>query len=630
MCGIVGLYYYTPHPSANLKDEITRATQSLYHRGPDDWGTFLHMGAALGHRRLSIIDIESGRQPMFNEDGSKCIVYNGEIFNYLELREELLEKGHRFRTNSDTETILHAFEQWGEECLHRFIGMFAFAIYDLGSRCLFLARDRLGIKPLFYRDHGDRFLFASEIKGILTQTGISRDIDETAMYAFFNLSYIPYPLTIFKEIRKLPPGHYMNISSSGSSLHQYWDLEFSPDYERTEKDTINEFLHLLEDSVEKRLISEVPLGVFLSGGIDSSVVAALMSKFSNSSVQSYTIGFGGNKGDFKDERKYARLVAGIHKTDHTEYEVQPHIDSVIKPIVAAFDEPFSDDSTIPSYYLYQTARQSITVGLSGLGGDENFAGYERYLGFKMGDYYEKLPSFLGKNLLPGLTEILPDGNLFGLKIDHLKRFLRSGNLSVPDRYLGYLNKFPTKYRNTFFISDFWDSYRDFEKSLIDDFFHSGNAEHTMDKLLYFDIKTYLPEDILACTDRMSMHHSLEVRVPFIDHRVVEYCATIPWQLKLRGLKKKYLLRKGTSNILPRQILNHKKQGFVGPMSAWLRKDLRQYTESILNSESFGKYGLISYSAVKTILDDHFSGKENNESLIWSLVVFQVWVDTYLS
>ena len=631
MCGIFGLV------SRSLlhlnKDIFEASTSTLSHRGPDDSGFFYGDGVMLGHRRLSIIDIEGGHQPLFNEDKTKCIIYNGEIYNYLELRDRLLLNGHKFATRSDTETILHAYEEWGEGCVEYLRGMFAFAIWDSKANTLFLARDRLGIKPLFYAEHNGAFYFGSEMKAILADQSFPRDIDEMALACYFTLAYIPAHLTIYSKIRKLLPGHTLTWKNGHFTTHKYWDLNFVPDKSKTEKYFIDGFMELLHDSVRMRLMSEVPLGAFLSGGIDSSTVVALMSKASENPVNTFCMGFGGDIGGYLDERKFARMMSERYETNHYEYEVFPKPEELIERIVRAFDEPFADDSTIPSYYVCKMASENVTVALSGLGGDESFAGYERYLGLRLRSIYDMIPSILRQGLIPGLIGNLPERSDGHYTVNHMKRFVRSGTLSYDLNYFGYLSILAPQIGASLFSNPGgFKKNQDLCRDLILGYFNSSNvseSSNSLNRALYCDFKTYLPDDILAVTDRMSMHNSLEVRVPFLDHKLVEFCATIPPEMKMKWFRKKYLLKKAVKPLLPREVINHRKQGFVGPMTRWLQYDLRAYALEMLCERNLGKHDLLNYSMVNRILNEHFSGKEIHDTLIWAFLVFQKWYDIYI-
>ncbi len=632
MCGIAGVYLENNHRSPEeLEAIVTRMTSCLTHRGPDDQGVYVDDLIALGHRRLSIIDLASGHQPMLSDDGSICIVFNGEIYNFADIRAELSKKGYRFSSNSDTEVIIKAYEEWGKECVLRLRGMFAFALWNSTTKTLFIARDRVGKKPLFYTYNKSRFLFASEMKSILAYPGVTRCMDEEALASYLLFAYIPAPLTIFRDIHKLPAGHTLTLRNGQVVLERYWDVCFEPDTNKREEQFIEEFMGLLEESVKLRLISDVPLGAFLSGGIDSSSIVALMHRNSREPVKTFSIGFGGDIGGFDDERRYARLVATRYNTEHHEHEVLPNVELLLDDIVTAFDEPFADDSTIPSYYVCKMARKNVTVALSGLGGDEAFAGYERYLGFKISQLYNKIPLLVRDRIILKLIEQIPETASGSYRINHLKRFVRSSSVDYARQYLGFVSKIPMRYKTAFF-SDSGKSYREAlaaaERRFLD-VFNSDNAEDPLNKVFYCDIKTYLPEDILACTDRMSMWNSLEVRAPFVDHELLEYCAKIPASVKMKWFRKKYLLKKGAHSLLPAKVLNHRKQGFVGPMSKWLQTDLKELMLKRLSQDSLNRHGIFNHKTVNTILEDHLSRRELNDALIWSLLIFQTWFELYL-
>ncbi len=626
MCGIFGVASTT-----DLREfPLEAITSTLSHRGPDDWGYYHDKNVGLGHRRLSIIDVEGGHQPVFNEDKTKCIVFNGEIYNFLELREQLVSSGYRFVTKSDTETILHAYEEWGEHCVDHLSGMFAFAIWDRREQTLFVARDRLGIKPLFFAEHDGVFYCASEMKAILGSPHFPRDIDQEAMGCYFSLSYIPAPLTIYTKIRKLLPGHSLTWKNGHVTLRQYWDLEFRPDYSKSESYFIDRFMELFRQAVDSHLISEVPLGAFLSGGVDSSLAVALMRP--QGPINTFTIGFGGNAGGYLDERGYARTIARRYGTNHKEYEVVPKMDGLLDAIVQAFDEPFADDSTIPSYYVCKTAKENVTVALSGLGGDELFAGYERYLGLKLQGIYHCVPSFL-QRMLTGFIGVLPERSDGHYTINHLKRFMRASSGDPAACYTGYLSSMSSGIKTSLFADvGTFGKHAQFCNELLRGYFNSARVygeAGSVDRALYCDIKTYLPEDILAVTDRMSMQHSLEVRVPFLDHAVVEFCATIPPELRMKGFTKKYLLKKAAKDLLPTEIIQHRKQGFVGPTSRWLQTDMRADVEHILDKQSLGIHGFFNQSTIDRLLTEHFSGKEIHDKILWSLVMFQKWFHMYV-
>lgn len=621
MCGIFGALRINCDSTFNIDTAIVR--NKLGKRGPDGWGEYRDDQIVLCHSRLSIIDLEGGKQPIFNEDKSICIIFNGEIFNYADIRKDLLKTGHRFATNSDTEVIIHAYEEWGDTCVEKFRGMFAFAIWDSKQHRLFIARDRLGIKPLFYTIKNNILYFASEMKAFISFSNINRTIDENALAAYFTLSYIPAPLTIFNNINKLPAGHVLIVENGNVTTRKYWDVYFAPDYSMSEKFFTERFSELFEESIKLRMISDVPIGAFLSGGIDSGLVVAIMSKFSSNPVHTFSMGFGGEVGGYLDERGYARSIAERYLTKHQEFEVLPDVKTIIQQIVSSFDEPFADHSTIPSYYLYKLTGENVKVALSGLGGDELFGGYERYLGFKLSQLYNLLPKFISDNIIKQLIETIPERKDSHYTINHLKRFVRYSSLPQDKRYFGYIST-PGDIQSIFADKEsFMSGYNKCQQYILD-LYNSQNATEPLDKIFYTDIKSYLPEDILACTDRLSMWHSLEARVPFLDHKLLEFCATIPSKYKIKWCEKKYLLKLVAKNYLPEEILTHRKQGFVGPMASWMRHDLKEYIFEVLDNNELNKHGIFDNNKVKLIITNHLEHCENNEKLIWSLIIFQEW------
>ncbi|HSL21156.1 MAG TPA: asparagine synthase (glutamine-hydrolyzing) [Vicinamibacterales bacterium] len=630
MCGIAGIIV---HGGAlpDLAGGIRRMTATLHHRGPDDRGYHVDERAALGHTRLSIIDVANGHQPIYNEDGTLCVVFNGEIYNFPELRSQLMAAGHAFRTNSDTETIVHAYEEWGEACVERFRGMFAFAIRDRRTDALFLARDRFGKKPLFYSEYAGRFVFASEMKAILADPLFDRRVDEEALAAYFTFGYVPAPLTIFRHIRKLEPGHAMMVAGGHVRRSQYWDLTFRPRDDRTEADVLEELRARLREAVAVRLMSEVPLGAFLSGGIDSSAVVAYMAEASADPVNTFTIGFAGDTGFYEDERRYASMVASRYRTRHREHEVRPELTGLVEQIVRSFDEPFADDSAIPSYFVCKAAREHVTVALSGLGGDEAFCGYERYLGVHLSRSFRRLPRFARAGVIAPLVTLLRESRSGGYRVNHLKRFVRSAVDDEARQYLGFMQRTAPAYRERLFAHAGGVHAR--AAGAVEDSFlrhyRRANADDPLDRAFYCDVKTYLPDDILALTDRLSMCHSLEVRVPFLDQQLFEFSATIPSAMKLKWFRKKHLLKKALKDVLPPAILNHRKQGFVGPLPRWIRGELKPFTLDVLSPRNLDRHGIFDRDTVARVLADHFASRETNDVLIWALIVFQSWYDLYI-
>jgi asparagine synthase (glutamine-hydrolysing) len=638
MCGICGqlnLNFESPVD----RDMLEAMNNTLFHRGPNDCGVFISKNVGLAMRRLSIIDVATGKQPISNEEKTVWVVFNGEIYNYIDLRKQLLIKGHRFRTQSDTECIVHLYEEEGTGFVNHLEGMFAIAIWDIRKNQLTLVRDRLGIKPLFYGEYKGKFLFSSEIKAILADKQFPRRINNDGLAAYFTLGYIPGPYTIFQNIKKLLPGHVMTVEKGKVKEKRYWDIFFKSDRTKSEEIFIEEFVPLLEEAVQKRLMSEVPLGAFLSGGIDSGTIVAMMSRVTSSPVKTVSIGFGGDIGGYLDERGLAKLVANRFRTDHMDFVVFPKPEGLVEKIISAFDEPFADDSVIPSYFVCKSAKEKVAVALSGLGGDEVFGGYERYLGLALSRFYEKLPFFVKEKILRKIIENLPERADGHYTVNHLKRFVRSSSHRDDKRYFSYISMISGKYGKEFFNEPekFIDSFKSVEEYIMSYFNSSNayqysgskNASDFLNKAFFFDMKIYLPDDILTLTDRMSMINSLEVRVPFIDHKLVEFSATIPAEMKLKWFRKKHLLKKAVSNLLPREILEHRKQGFASPMATWLQSDLKSYVWETLSKRNLGKHELFNPHIVHNILKEHDHRVEQHDKLIWSLIIFQKWFDAYM-
>ena len=629
MCGIAGFLNLDSNRKADPR-VLQRMCDVITHRGPDDEGIYVNGPVGLGMRRLSIIDIDGGHQPIFNEDGSLCIVFNGEIYNHREIRQEMVSRGHFYNTQTDTESILHLYEEFGPHCLERLRGMFAFAIWDSRNHRLFMARDRVGIKPLFYRIDDSRLIFASEIKSILQNPHVPREMDWQALDSYFALSYINAPRTIFKGITKLPPGYYLIWENGKIRLERYWDLFYRPNHKAKVEDLCAEFLDVLHEAIGLHSISDVPLGAFLSGGIDSSVLIALMSEQMAGPVKTFTVGFGGTVGGYPDERPFAQLIANRYKTSHRELEVLPNLEGLLEKIVTAFDEPFADDSSVPMYYVSKLAREHVKVALSGLGGDELLGGYERYLGFALSESYARIPRWLHQCVISPVVGIVPESRNGNYAVNHLKRFIQGANLPPAERYFAYRALLNRTQRTALLADDLQDEIcgTGIEEQC-GRYYHSPNATAPLDRIMYQDVKVYLPDDILVNTDRISMLHSLEVRVPFLDHKVMEFCATIPATLKIKGFQKKYLFKKAVAHLVPKNILHKRKQGFVGPMAMWLRHELKEYTLDMLSESSLKKHGYLKPQSVANILDEHFSRRKQHDTLIWALLCFQVWHQLYM-
>ncbi|MCI0590547.1 MAG: asparagine synthase (glutamine-hydrolyzing) [Gammaproteobacteria bacterium] len=602
---------------------------TLVRRGPDEGGTFRESGVGLAMRRLSIIDLHGGRQPIQNEDATVWVVFNGEIYNYRDLRSALLQRGHRFETNSDTEVIVHLYEEYGDKLVDHLRGMFAFALWDTRRRRGLIARDRLGIKPLFYAQVGGTLLFGSEIKAVLASGMVSRELDYQALDAFMTYTYIPAPLTIYRELRKLEPGHLLIWESRRVEDRQYWDLDVArPDRDTDEEEWIERFDVAIEDAVNSHMVSDVPVGAFLSGGIDSSLVVSLMSQHVDDPVQTFTMGFGGARNPLIDERPLAKQVAARFGCDFHEYAVQPDFRHIVGEIVDAFDEPFADDSVIPSYYVSQFTRRSVKVAMSGLGGDELFAGYERYSGMQLSKYYSRLvPGLLHRRLIQPLVRRLPEPAQGGDRVDHAKRFADAVLQLPAERYLGFVSTLDSRERRRLFTRETAGKL-DFDATdrIVTEPFERCAAADDLTCALYVDTKTYLPEDILALSDRLSMWHSLEVRVPLVDHQLVELSARLPTRYKLDWRRKKILLKRIAARRLPAEIIVHRKQGFESPMAAWLRSDLADYARDIVGQDRLGKSGLFDSDYVSGKLEEHLAGRHKNNKLLFSLIMFQEWYE----
>lgn len=606
---------------------------TLARRGPDEGGSYLQPGVGLAMRRLSIIDLAGGRQPIHNEDRSVWVVFNGEIYNFRELRKMLLERGHRFETHTDTEVIVHLYEEFGDELVHHLRGMFAFALWDIRRNRGLIARDRLGIKPLFYSQVGDTLIFGSEIKAVLASDIVDRALDHQALDAFIAFTYIPAPLSAFRSVRKLEPGHLLVHENGKMEKRSYWDLDVSnPDSKKSEEEWIEQFESAIEDAVRSHLVSDVPLGAFLSGGIDSSLVVALMSQDLSDPVKTFTMGFGGTRHALIDERPLAAKVASQYACDFNDFTVQPDFRKIVGEIVDAFDEPFADDSVIPSYYVSQFTRTQVKVALSGLGGDELFAGYERYSGVQLAEHYSRIvPKPVHRHLIKPLVQSLPEPSAGGDRINHAKRFAAAAMRSSSQRYLDFVSTIGPIERKQLFSQELGRSI-DFDATsrIITDPYERCSAPDDLGRALYVDMKTYLPEDILALSDRLSMWHSLEVRVPLVDHELVELSARLPSRYKANLRKKKLLLRKIAQKRLPEEIMNHRKQGFESPMAAWLRTDLVDYARDVLGEKRLGRSGLFDCNYVRNKLEDHLAGRQKNNKLLFSLIMYQEWYERHVA
>ncbi len=628
MCGICGVIY------ADASRAVPRAlldgmTATLEHRGPDDCGTFSEAGVGLGHRRLSIIDLtDAGRQPMANEDGSLLIVFNGEIYNFLELRRQLQEKGHSFSSRTDTEVILHLYEEKGTGCLDDLRGMFSFALWDRRRRRLFLARDRLGQKPLVWAEHEGALYFASEVKALLAVPDLPRRVDDLALHHYLTYQYIPSPRTAFAGLRKLPAAHCLLWEGGRVTEKKYWNLQYVPKLRLGSTEAYRErFLELFYEAVRLRLVSDVPLGAFLSGGIDSSAVVAAMSREAGGAVKTFSIGF--SERDY-DEVRYARQVAEHFGTEHREMVVEPRALEILPDLVRAYGEPFADPSAVPTYYVARMTRRHVTVALSGDGGDEAFAGYRRYAVDRYLSWYPRLPSILREKVLRRLVEGLPaTGRPRGF-IGQLKRFVSSVDPVRERQYVRYLCYFTEEQKKEIYSPEFREAMeKEDAVGLVEELYRRADGDEFLDRTLFVDTHSYLPDDILVKVDIASMANSLEARSPFLDHHLVEFAAACPVDLKLRAWKGKYLLKKAFGPLLPPGITQRRKMGFGMPVAEWFRGELRETARDILLDGRTLQRGYFNRDGVTRLLDDHLSLRRDHGYRLWALLFLELWFREFL-
>lgn len=645
MCGICGIYNF----NESIKDAavIQDMANALSHRGPDGQGFFFnskatHLGVpanelariegkgnvVFGHRRLSIIDLAGGHQPLGNEDNKVWVTYNGEIYNFKGIREQLEALGHKFRTNCDTEVIVHAYEEWGGQCVHRFRGMFAFAIWDSRNDTLFLARDRLGIKPLYYYQDAEKIVFASEIKAILADRRIVRQVNEEALCDYFTFLYIPAPKSIFHGIKKLPAGHHLTIrNGTTSGPEKYWDLSFAQvNTSLSESEWCERIIEKLRESIKIRLVSDVPLGAFLSGGIDSSAVVALMSALMANPVKTSSIGFRDSK---FNELEYASQIVDRYHTDHYQQIMEADAVGLVEDLAWYYDEPFADSSAIPTYLVSRMTRERVTVALSGDGGDENFAGYRRY-------YFDRLenrlrgiiPDFFRTTVIGMMARVYPKADWLP-QVFRAKTLLSNVAMSPMEGYFNSMTWFGEDKKRILSeeVQTTLQKYSSF--GLFDHYGTLCDTEDPLARVQYTDIKTYLVDDILTKVDRASMANSLEVRVPLLDHEFMELVASIPSGLKLRRRDGKYILKKSLEPYLPGEILYRKKMGFSIPLATWLRNDLKELFEDTVLAENSKSDSYIDILYVRDMWKQHQSGLSDHAAELWAILVFSKWIEKFL-
>jgi asparagine synthase (glutamine-hydrolysing) len=619
MCGIAGFVSrseFAGEQAAEASVVLDRMCRIIAHRGPDDQGTLVTGAAALGMRRLSIIDLAGGRQPMSGCDPRITLVFNGEIYNYRELRRDLEARGHSFKTNSDTEAILHGYEEHGTACVEHLRGMFGIAIWDERTRSLFVARDRAGKKPLYYTLTPEGTLvFGSELKSLLQHPEVRREVSPEALDAYLSFGYVPDPLSIFKDVHKLPPGCHLTFADGRVTVRQYWDFPFEPEEGRTEDDWVEELRVLLDEAVRVRLVADVPLGAFLSGGVDSSAVVGLMARAGDRPVKTFSIGF---REDSYDELKYARVAAERFGTEHHEFTVTPDVCAVVDELVWHFDEPFADSSALPTYMVSKMARDYVKVVLSGDGGDELFAGYTRYAVDQRRSGFARLPRVVREGLMQPLGRRLPHGA-------RGRNFIHNVALDPVDRYVEEVSVFTRLNKPSLYTEEFRRRLGASDPAAL--FLeHAARARtgEPLDALLYLDAKTYLPGDILTKVDRMTMAVGLEARAPLLDHKLIEFVGRVPARFKMRGLETKHLFKRAVEGLVPDEILRRPKQGFGVPIQHWINSELRGRTrETLLDARATGR-GYTDTSYVRLLLDEHERGRRDHATELWALFVLELW------
>ncbi|PJB05894.1 asparagine synthase (glutamine-hydrolyzing) [bacterium (Candidatus Howlettbacteria) CG_4_9_14_3_um_filter_37_10] len=626
MCGIAGKAYF--NNKEVLVRDIEAMNEKITHRGPDDSGVYISKNkrVGMGHRRLSVIDLSPlGHQPM-NYLNRYWISYNGEIYNFQILREKLKKDGYQFKSKTDTEVILALYDKYGKKCLDHLRGMFAFVIFDEKENTIFAARDRVGKKPFKYYLDENVFIFASELKSILTQKEYIKEPDWTAIHHYLTLQYCPAPLTGFKGIKKLEPGHYLFLNLNGKKIikEQYWKLDYSKKMKLTEDEWSRKINGKLEESVKLRMVSDVPLGAFLSGGIDSSAIVGIMSKFSKTPIKTFSIGFEEKK---YNELKYARKIADLFKTDHTEFIVKPNALEDLRMLAKQYEEPFADSSALPTCYLSKLTKEHVTVALNGDRGDENFAGYSRYSAFKLSLLYAKL-GLINKAMVLPATKMLAN-NTNNPFFARAHRFSKSASDDYRSRYLEYIAYFNNEDKESLYTDNFknqvWpeDTYK-----IIAEKFNGANIKNKIDQVLYTDFVSYLPDDLLAKIDIASMAVSLECRSPLLDHKFLELTAKVPPELKLSGLtNKKYIFKKALENFIPNEILYRPKMGFGVPINTWFRNDLESFTKQTLLSKKATSRSLFKKKEISRLLSEHARGMDH-QYRIWALLMLELWLEEY--
>ncbi len=619
MCGIAGIVSSDP----DRYKPLPKMVSLLAHRGPDDEGLEYFDGAALGHRRLSIIDLDGGHQPMFNHSKTVAIVFNGEIYNFPTLKKQLEREGRNFRTHSDTEVILHLYEKHGEDCVKHLDGMFAFAIWDQTKKKLVLARDHIGQKPLFFCLTPDGLAFASEVKSILVSNFVNCEIDLEALYHYISLRFMPDQFSLFKKIRKLPAAHRLVFENGRERIDQYWSFSYQDKVSGSAKEITEQLDNILSQTVNEHLLSDVPVGSFLSGGIDSSVITAMMAKNVDSSVYTFSIGV---KEQGFNELPYARLVAEQYKTNHYEQVVQADLVHLIPKMIWHLDEP-SDPFGVGVYLVSELASKHVKVVLSGDGGDELFAGYDRFLGNRLIDYFGLLPKFLRRTLFKKIIDKMPEGFSYKSFSQKLRWLYEMSELDYGDRYSQSMSflRYTEEAKRSLFTDKVKSELGEINsKEKILAHFNSDNVSELIDRMLYTDMMTRMPDHLLMIVDRMAMAHSLEARPPLLEHKFVEFAARIPANLKLNGTKLKYILREVASKHIHPSLITRKKQGFGFPLAYWMQNDLKHFLRKIVKESRFIENQIFEFDYINNLIEEHISGKRDHNFRIWIFINLEVW------
>ena len=624
MCGIAGIVDFKGN---SIDNSLLKAMcDAMVHRGPDDEGYYFSnnskISIGLGHRRLSIIDLKTGHQPIYNENRNVWLIQNGEIYNFMELRRSLEKNGHIFYTNTDAEVIVHAYEEYGEDVVNYLRGYFAFAIWDETQKKLILARDRIGMKPLLYSQVNNKLIFASEFKALLAYPEIDKEIDFEAIHHYLTYLCIPAPLTAFKKIKKLPPAHMLVYQDGKLRLNRYWELDFSRKIKITEEEAVSQIITLLKEAVKIRLISDVPLGVLLSGGIDSTCVTALMSQLQENKIRTFSMGFG--EGQY-NELPYAKFVADHFKTDHYQNYVTPDVEEILPKLVEHYGEPYGDSSALPTYHVCKVARQKVKVALNGDGGDELFGGYRRHLASNLAETYGPVAKILNRSPLKIIFRRFPDKPSRPNSPGNIRRFLDAAELDRAHRYMRWIGFFDERFKKSLYADDFCRQVEGLDSCVfLTDLFNKVKNIDSIDAALCIDILFGLQNDLVVKMDIASMANSLETRSPLLDHHLIEFSASLPSNLKIRNLSLKYIFRKSLKGLVPDKILKRPKRGFAVPVDKWFRGPLKDYLTNTVLSPRALKRGYFRPDRLRGVVESHLAGKKDYGQHLWGLLVLELW------